>query len=436
MTEKKRILMYPLLSSGHMNVCISLAKAILDQHSDKVDVYFTCENEWEKKLQKIDQRFKLLNINYSQEATDRIVDEIEKMKATLKLSKLEKVNTMWESVMNDKEIMKIDKLSEVQIKKLDPHFLVCDQIFSLPAMQGYPFAFVSSAGPSIFGFEDYPILGTDVGLDDKERIRELREMFKDIEERLAKRLEDYYRERGLEPPKQPKNIPLHRPLSEHFTVYAYPSEVDYFDDEMRTKHRLWQIDGPLIPSRIPKPYDLPKEFKKLPGKIIYISLGSVFSTIVEETQRLVDILNRLEHKFIVAKGPLGDKLTFPSNKFIGENYIDQLSVLQVCDLMITHGGNNSFCENFYFGVPQIITSFFGDQVNNEKRITEKELGFSLDLTSYTDDELISTVEKALNDHELRIKLDKISKRIQKENKIDQVASKIVDYVDKLYQKKL
>ena len=58
----------------------------------------------------------------------------------------------------------------------------------------------------------------------------------------------------------------------------------------------------------------------------------------------------------------GHDLKFPSNKFIGENYVDQLAVLQVVDGMIAHGGNNTFCETMYFGVPSIIMPIIADQV--------------------------------------------------------------------------
>lgn len=35
----------------------------------------------------------------------------------------------------------------------------------------------------------------------------------------------------------------------------------------------------------------------------------------------------------------------------------------------------------------------GDQINNAKRLTETGYGYSLDLLNYTEEELLSTVEK-------------------------------------------
>lgn len=103
----------------------------------------------------------------------------------------------------------------------------------------------------------------------------------------------------------------------------------------------------------------------MPDKIVYFSFGTVFGDFAEEyVQRVLDVLDKVpDCKFIVSKGKNGDKIKFPSNKFIGENWIDQLAVLQIADLMIGHGGANSLAECFYFGVPTIIMPFNGDQVS-------------------------------------------------------------------------
>lgn len=166
-----------------------------------------------------------------------------------------------------------------------------------------------------------------------------------------------------------RDIKVDQPLSDHFTIYCYPKvllqivdsvlnqkinlfhfqfnsitnptfstqEVDYFSNEIKQKYRLLQIDTPLYADKIPKPFVLPEDFKNLPGKLIYVSFGSLFSNYVDKIQQLVDILEQLPHKYVVSKGFYGDQLRFPSNKFIGENYVDQLAVLQVADLMIAHG---------------------------------------------------------------------------------------------------
>ena len=98
----------------------------------------------------------------------------------------------------------------------------------------------------------------------------------------------------------------------------------------------------------------------------------MFSAYTHRLQKFVDILEKLpNYKYIVSKGPNGDQLVMPSERFIGlncktldyapltltavhsncsdfppfstgENFIDQIGVLQVVaaegGCMITHGG--------------------------------------------------------------------------------------------------
>lgn len=66
-------------------------------------------------------------------------------------------------------------------------------------------------------------------------------------------------------------------MSDHFSIYCFPSELDYYDENFRKEHRLFQMDTALFPKKIPAPYSLPDEFQKLPGQTIYVSLGSLVS---------------------------------------------------------------------------------------------------------------------------------------------------------------
>ena len=90
--------------------------------------------------------------------------------------------------------------------------------------------------------------------------------------------------------------------------------MDYYSEELKEKYKLWQIDTPLHAERIPKPFELPEEFEKQPGKIVYVSLGSLFSAYTHIIQRLCDILEKLPYKYIVSKGKNANCLNY-SQKF-------------------------------------------------------------------------------------------------------------------------
>ena len=74
---------------------------------------------------------------------------------------------------------------------------------------------------------------------------------------------------------------------------------------------------------------------------------------------------------------------------------------------------------------------FLPQINNGVRVEETGYGYRLDLMSYTDEQLVETVSKALANEELRSKMKKASERIRKKPKMQMVADRVVEYVSRL-----
>ena len=168
---------------------------------------------------------------------------------------------------------------------------------------------------------------------EKDKIKEFDDKFEPHKLEMRDTLLKFCEKRGV----KVKAAGIEKIKSDHFSVYTYPSIVEYYTEDMKISNKLLQIDSPLYPKRIPKPFELPEEFAKLPGKLVYVSLGSLFSLYTHLLQGLIDVLEKLPYKYIVSKGAMGHNLKFPSNRFIGENYVDQLAVLQVVDGMIAHG---------------------------------------------------------------------------------------------------
>ena len=85
------------------------------------------------------------------------------------------------------------------------------------------------------------------------------------------------------------------------------------------------------------------------------------------------------------------------------------------DLVITHGGNNTLTESFYYGKPMIVLPLFGDQFDNAQRIHEKGFGIRLKPFKSSQKEFLDAIDKLINDNELKVKMEKIAKRIQNSN---------------------
>ncbi|KAJ6225715.1 hypothetical protein RDWZM_004260 [Blomia tropicalis] len=219
------------------------------------------------------------------------------------------------------------------------------------------------------------------------------------------------------------------PQKQTLTVYAYPNEINYpyiaqkdwFNLEVFNKH-INEPEKPL--NKI-----VPIEFfnntldGKWSGKWIYLSMGSMGSIDLNLMQRLCDILKDTNHKYIVSKGPRHEEYDLPANMY-GERYLPQISIIQHVDLVIGHGGNNTVTEVFAVGKPMIILPIFVDQFDNAQRLHETGYGIRLDVTKFTSKELIDAIETILNDHEMTVKYKIASKRIQMENRHEELANKL------------
>ena len=108
--------------------------------------------------------------------------------------------------------------------------------------------------------------------------------------------------------------------------------------------------------------------------------------------------------------------------------VPQTKVLPKVDLVITHGGNNTVVESFYFGKPMIIMPLYVDQFDNAQRVQEKGFGIRLNAHRCTKDELANAINKLIYDDDLALKMKKISYRMKTEVKLGKVAELIEQLV--------
>ena len=99
----------------------------------------------------------------------------------------------------------------------------------------------------------------------------------------------------------------------------------------------------------------------------------------------------------------------------GANLVPQTNVIPLVDMVITHGGNNTVTESFYFGKPCIVLPLFTDQHDNAQRIQELGLGLKFPPYQVTEEELLGAIETILANEDLGKQMSQISKRMQNAN---------------------
>ncbi len=198
--------------------------------------------------------------------------------------------------------------------------------------------------------------------------------------------------------------------SRHLNLYVYPEALDY--ERASPLDATWRRVSSSVRCTETE-YQLPEGLQKQSdgSRLVYLSLGSLGSADTELMTRLIDLLARTPHRYVVSLGPQATELTLAEN-MTGAEFVPQTSVLPLVDAVISHGGNNTVTEALHFGKPLLVLPLFWDQYDNAQRVSETGHGTRLDTYHFADDELASAVERLLADASLRQRLDAAGRSIR------------------------
>ena len=232
------------------------------------------------------------------------------------------------------------------------------------------------------------------------------------------------------------------PPNQAMTIYAYPEEYDY--PEIKEYHPDWfnleVFNKNESGEKIDLKEFLPKDFYEndlngnWSGKWIYVSMGSMGSVDLNLMHRLIEVLSKTNHKYIVSKGALHEEYDLADNMW-GEAYLPQIRILPLVDMVITHGGNNTVTETVSFGKPMLVMPLFADQYDNAQRIREKGFGDRIETYRFEDDKLIQLIDKILNDNEIHERCRKAAERIRSDESKINACRKIEKFFENFYSKK-
>ncbi|XP_074594638.1 putative UDP-glucosyltransferase YojK [Brevipalpus obovatus] len=218
------------------------------------------------------------------------------------------------------------------------------------------------------------------------------------------------------------------PTPDHIGFYHYPEDLDYTPEFGPTDPGWIRIDYCIREADSSTKFEVPEVLKDKPGKLIYFSLGSLATCDLKAMKRILDILAKSPHRFIVSTGPLSDQVELADNMW-GEPYVDQLKVLQAVDMAIIHGGNNSFIETIYFARPLIVIPYFFDQLDNAQRVEDKGLGRRVDIWNTSESELLKIIEDTLTNTEAHEKIRKVSENMRSSTSRERAAKMIEDLIE-------
>ncbi len=298
-----------------------------------------------------------------------------------------------------------DRLREI-IDELDPDLVVEDNVCAFPALLTHArrWARIVSCNPAELRDARVPPVFSGLSVHDEQPWPAFRAEYDRVMRPLWEEADDFCRERGA--PGLGDLEFIH--ASDHLNLYIYPEEVDY--PRAEPLGATWHRIDTCVRDGVGEA-DVPADILAGDGRLIYLSLGSLGSADTALMQRLCDALADTPHRYIVSKGPQHDEIELRDNQWGGE-YLPQPLLMPRCDLVITHGGNNTTTECLHHGLPMVLLPLFWDQYDNAQRMDDLGLGVRLPTYAWEPADLTGAIDRMLADADAADRLRAISARVQ------------------------
>jgi MGT family glycosyltransferase len=293
------------------------------------------------------------------------------------------------------------RLREI-VDEVEPDVVVEDNVLCFPALpaSGRPWVRIVSCNPLELKDPDVPPVFSGYPAGDRSGWDEFRAEYERTHRATWADFDEFVRANGA--PALPELEFIHE--SPWLNLYVYPEEADYARARPlgSSWHRLESSVRGTDAAWSPPEGD---------GPLVYLSLGSLGSADVGLMRTLVSELAETPYRYVVSKGPQHAEYELADN-MVGEEFLPQTSILPHVDLVITHGGNNTTTEAFFFGKPMIVLPLFWDQYDNAQRVDELGYGVRLSAYGHEPEELRGAVDRLLADEALASRLGAVSGRLR------------------------
>ena len=406
MADRMTFVFFPEAAFGPTNNCVGIGNVLRERGHR---VVFAAEESYEGTLEPLGFEERLVSLAEPPEEDQEVgqfwKDFIRETSPEFRKPTIEQLDTFikptWQALLDGAQYCE-SQIAGI-FEDVRPDVIVEDNVLTFPAVQtfGAPWVRIVSCNPLELKdpklapvFSGYPESDTS-GWD------EFRAEYERTHRPMWSEYNDWCQQQGTGP--LPDLEFIHE--SPHLNMYLYPTDMDYTRQTplADTWHRLESCvrttDGG---------FQVPPEIQG-DGALVYLSLGSLGSADVDLMKSIVAALADSSHRYIVSRGPQHAEYELADNMW-GEEFLPQTSLLPMVDAIITHGGNNTTTEGFYFGKPMVALPLFWDQYDNAQRLDETGFGKRLPTYTFEPDQLRAAVDAVVADADLRDRMAVIGER--------------------------
>jgi MGT family glycosyltransferase len=331
------------------------------------------------------------------------------------------VRPTWEAIVDT--AIQAEKGLETLIRRIKPDAIVLDNVIMFPAIAnaGVPWLRVVSCAETEIPDPKVPPYLSGMAADDPKRAGFEADYLK-ATHHAHRRYNAFRGRRGL-PPLPPGEF---LETSPHLNLLLAPEAVRHQRQHPLPEDLFVFLEGCVREEARFDPPPLPVN----EGPIIYLSFGSLGAIDTDLIGRMIEVFASFPARFYVNVGGfLESYQSVPNNVYLG-SWFPQPSTVAQADLFIHHGGNNSFCEALYFGVPSLIMPYCWDGHDNGLRAAQTGTGIHMQRDSWTPQQLRDAMTTLLDDKALHERMSRISQFMKAANGAARAADSILQTLSK------
>jgi len=297
------------------------------------------------------------------------------------------------------------------LKQLRPDLICVDNVILFPAIKQYskargkPWVRIISCSENEIEDPDIPPHLSGMAQEDKDGHAQFRAAFHQAIQEVHADFNQFLISCG----ERPYPLGTFFEDSPWMNLLLYPDTVRFNRRHPLDSCRFHYLQGCV---REEAPYAIPLFPVNQDKPLIYVSFGSLGCGDTDLIQRLIDALGKLPYRVLVNVGDYLDAYAKPPDNVLIDKWFPQPSVIAQADLVIHHGGNNSFTECLYFGKPAIIMPYAWDGHDNAMRVQETGHGLRLNRYDWTESQFAASIALCCTDTAMQQRLQQTSRHMQ------------------------